>query len=250
MTFDPARLADDLARAELSASPIPLVTTRFPSMSWSDARAIARARDAKRINDGDVLIGYKLGWTSAVMREALGIERPNWGTLWRSQIVDGSSSLTGLIHPKLEPELVYRCRADLDGGATSASVDADGAWALGIEVVDPRWPTYEFDLLDNTADNSSGARVAFGPFSRLATPAEIEVEFDDDFTRVTGRGANAMGDPRQAVAWLANSLAEEGAALRSGDIVFTGGLTAPMDLVAGRTYTVRAAGLTTVALPA
>ena len=38
----------------------------------------------------------------------------------------------------------------------------------------------------------------------------------------TGRGADALGDPRAALAWIANNHAAQGAALRAGDVVTTG----------------------------
>src|SRR5688572_16806283 len=46
-----------------------------PTLDWADARLIAQQRDAIRRDEGDTPIGYKLGWTSAAMREALGIDR-------------------------------------------------------------------------------------------------------------------------------------------------------------------------------
>jgi 2-keto-4-pentenoate hydratase len=249
MSVDPAQLAAELARAEDTATPVPLLTSRFPSLSWSDARAIARSRDIERAEAGDIMIGYKLGWTSAVMRQTLGIEHPNWGTLWQSQLVRDRLNLGTLIHPKIEPELVYRCGIDLDGDTTAPTVAASpGTWALGLEVVDPRWPSYQFDLLDNTADNSSCARIVVAQFGPLTGPAEVHIELSDGTTTLTGEGSNAMGDPCEAIAWLARSLAGEGQTLRADDIVFTGGLTAPLDLAAGRRYSVRSPSLSRVEL--
>ena len=249
MRFDPAQLAAELIEAQRTATPTPLLTSRFPDLTWDEARVIARATDALRVEAGEILIGYKLGWTSAAMREALGIGQPNWGTLWQSQVSHGSLELASLIHPKIEPELVYRCGADLDGNATAAVVAATpGSWALGLEVVDPRWPSYDFDLLDNTADNSSCARVVIGELGPVAAPAEVHVEFSDGVSTRLGVGSNAMGDPCEAVAWLARSLATEGLALRAGDIVFTGGLTAPHDVEAGTTYSLHSTALPSVDL--
>ena len=52
----------------------------------------------------------------------------------------------------------------------------------------------------------------------------------------TGPGSQAMGSPGEAVAWLVRSLSDEGLILRRGEIVFTGGLTAPFDAERGKTY--------------
>ena len=236
------RLAADLRRAERSATPVDLLTDRHPNFSWDDARAVARATDRLRVTEGDTMIGYKLGWTSAAMRSALGIDRPNWGTLWDSQIATGELVTNELIHPKAEPELVYRVPAAA-GGVVPADPDEvagwNGEWALGIEVVDPRFADYGFRWLDNTADNSSAARVVIGSFATIDTvePGTVTVEFSDAHDVRRGVGDNAMGNPYAAIAWLARSLRAEGTGLVAGQVVFTGGLTAPFDVRAGERYT-------------
>lgn len=248
--FDPDAVAAELAEGERAAAPAPLLTGRWPDLTWTDARAVATARDRLRRIAGEAQIGYKLGWTSAAMREALGIDRPNWGTLWDTHRIDGGAvDLGELIHPKVEPELVYCGPGGLGSDATAEDIaESGGEWALGLEIVDPRFPSYDFDWLDNTADNSSAARVVMGEFRPLAEPAGVPVTFDAGGEPRAGVGGNAMGDPREAVAWLARSLAAEGASLAAGDIVFTGGLTAPFDLEAGATYTLRSPDLPTLTL--
>jgi 2-keto-4-pentenoate hydratase len=249
MPVNTSRLAAELRDAEHSARPIECFTDRFADFTWHDARNIARARDGLRVEAGEVQIGFKLGWTSAAMREALGIQQPNWGTLWQSQVVTGRLDLVDLIHPKVEPELVFRSSRDLHGDLTGADIaTSGGTWALGVEVVDPRWPSFDFDFLDNTADNSSGARVAIGTSAPVAQPADVAVEFTDGSISHSGDGSNAMGDPNDAVAWLVRSLAEERAHLPAGHIVFTGGLTAPYDITPDRTYTLTSATLPPVSL--
>jgi 2-keto-4-pentenoate hydratase len=252
--FDADEIARRLRWAEEEVRPLPLLTEHHPGLCWDDAREVARARDRLRREDGDEQIGYKLGWTSAVMREALGIERPNWGTLWESQRLPESVDARRFLHAKVEPELVYLCGHDLAGAVTTDQVTAacDG-WALGLEVVDPRWPGFSFDWLDNTADNSSGAGVRCGGFDVLEiAPATTTVEFHaltpDEEVRRDGVGADAMGDPLEAVTWLVHALAEEGETVRAGQIVFTGGLTAPVDLVAGTTLRLSSEQLPTVEL--
>jgi len=232
-------LANELRRAESSMVPVDLLTNRYPDLTWQDARSIALATDQIRLRDGDTPIGYKLGWTSAAMREALGIERPNWGTLWRSQVAN-ELDLSQLIHPKIEPELVFRSAVDLTGSPSADDIsETRGSWALGLEVVDPRFPDYGFGWLDNTADNSSAARVVVGDFAVVDDPASIVVEFTDGSEVRHGSGANAMGDPNAAIAWLVTSLGEEGAAILAGQLIFTGGLTAPWDVAPLVTYTLR-----------
>jgi 2-keto-4-pentenoate hydratase len=47
-----------------------------------------------------------------------------------------------------------------------------------------------------------------------------------------------MGSPAAAVAWLVGRLDEEGERLEPGDLVYTGGLAAPFDVLPGHRYTV------------
>ncbi len=250
------QLATELYCAETSGGSVDLFTARYPELTWDDARAIARRRDELRRNAGETFIGYKLGWTSAAMREALGIDRPNWGTLWASQFTgeDGSAVMvTRLRHPKLEPEIVHVVGADLPGADTTAGdvLAADGSWTIGLEVVNPRFPDYHFDWLDNTADNSSAQAVAHSRFRKIeGDPSEIEVTLTAGDHVATGTGAQAMGSPAEAVAWLARALAEEETILRQGDRVFTGGLTPPVDVVEGHDYQVRSPGFERLRLKA
>ncbi len=242
--FSPEALADELRTAERDRRGVALPTDRFPDFDWEAARATARARDDLRIADGDRLVGYKLGWTSAAMREALGIDQPNWGTLWASQVLGPTAPLDTMIHPKVEPEFVYVAASPLSGEVTTdAVVEACEGWAVGLEVVDPRFPSFDFRWLDNTADNSSAAGIRTGrylPADRLVgiDPARFELTITDGTESRTGTGERAMGSPVEAVAWLVRQLAAEGNRLDAGHIVYTGGITAPFDLTAGFVYTV------------
>lgn len=236
---DPSDLAAQLREAEPGDGYVPLFTERFPGFSLEDARAVAMARDEMRRADGDEQIGYKLGWTSTAMREALGIKRPNWGTLWESQRVGSTMDLSRYRHPKIEPELVYIAGADLQGPVTTVEVrETAAAWAVGLEIVDPRFIDFNFDWLDNTADNSSAAGVAIGPST---TPPETDpaiwtLVFGDGNEERTGRGDVVMGSPLEAVAWLVRSLADIGERLTEGMVVFTGGMAAPFDVTSGHQY--------------
>lgn len=241
--IDHEGLAAELDRARTTASPVPLITGRHPDLQWSDARAIARHTDRLRLLAGETQIGWKLGWTSEAMRTALGIDRPNWGTLWNTQWAEGDLRIDDFLHPKVEPELVWQSPADLTGVVSARDVErVGGAWAVGIEVVDPRFPSFDFDALDNTADNSSSSAIRVGEFADTGDRdvSRVMVTFSDGSERRSGPGSQAMGSPWEAIAWLVRSLDDEGLHVRAGDIVFTGGLTAPFDVHRAMTYSVEA----------
>lgn len=209
------------------------------SSSWDlnakDAWQVARARDARRRASGLRQSGYKLGWTSAAMRDALGISAPNYGSLWDYMAVQESVDLRRLIHPKAEPEFAFRADSLLEGPRmTEDDVLGSGVWAVAIEVVDPRWTSYSFTWADNTADGSSAARYSVGPWSTpLSNPADWCLAMSAGQTVVSGRGEAALGSPALAVVFLVQALYEAGEKLRPGMVVLTGGVTAPIDLFPG-----------------
>ena len=185
------------------------------------------------------------------MREALGIDRPNWGTLWRSQRVGHHLDLARLRHAKVEPEIVYIAGSQIRGNDVSVAdvVDNASGWAIGIEVVHPRWASYAFTWLDNTADNSSAAAIAVGSARQIDVGlSSVEVTFSDGDDTRTGRGDQAMGAPAEAVAWLVRELASENRSVDAGQIVFTGGLTAPFDATGSSRFTATSSHLGSVEL--
>jgi 2-keto-4-pentenoate hydratase len=222
-------LARRLVAAERSRTPIAPLTDEHPDLTLEDAYGIQvlllEARKGERT-------GYKLGFTSAPMREQMGIAGPNHGRLTADMRVDRQPiALSALIHPRVEPEVAVLVERDLTGPGVSAPHARSAVrWAMpALEVVDSRFRDYRFRLPDNTADNSSAARFVLGEprsLEDLADLRSVEVAlFRDDERLDSGFGSNAMGDPLEAVAWLANALCERGTTLEAGSVVLTGGLT-------------------------
>jgi 2-keto-4-pentenoate hydratase len=188
------------------------------------AYAIQRELTARREARGARRIGWKLGYTSAVMREQMGVDSPNLGPLLDSMVIaPGAAVPAHLVQPRVEPEI---------GIVIGADGRPAGARAV-LEVVDSVWRDYRFTLAANTADGSSAAGVVVG--DRLegdlaALPVEL---WRDGALEAHGRGDAAMGHPHTAVAWLEGELAARGEALEEGDLVITGGLTRAVPLERG-----------------
>jgi 2-keto-4-pentenoate hydratase len=60
-------------------------------------------------------------------------------------------------------------------------------------------------------------------------------EKNGDIT-ATGAGAAVLGNPAQAVAWLANTLAQYGISLKAGEFIMAGALTAALSIKAGDNF--------------
>jgi 2-keto-4-pentenoate hydratase len=230
------RLALELDRAELDRVGLRPLTKRPSGVTRDEAWRIASARDRLRAARGEVRTGYKLGWTSEAMRRALGVDEPNFGTLWAyMRVDDGVLDLARLIHPKAEPEVAFVADVVLQGaGITADDVVGGGRWAVAVEVVDPRWTAWDFDWLDNTADGSSAAAYVVGAFhSPGVRPETFRLTMEAGAVTREGTGEAAMGSPAEAVAYLVRQLHDRQEALQPGMVVLTGGITAPIDLTAG-----------------
>jgi 2-keto-4-pentenoate hydratase len=220
------------------------------TLSLTDAYAVQERLTALRLGEGRHRIGWKLGYTSAAMREQMGVHEPNFGPLLDDMVVrDGIAG--GYLHPRVEPEIGIVLAHDLAG--TGLGLDeVAGAVAevrACLEVVDSIWRDYRFTAAQNTADGSSAAGVVIGPALDVAPLAchRVAVELTGDGASLaSATAAAAGGHPLHGVAWLVEQLAARGQCLRAGELVITGGLTAAAPLQAGRTLAARFDTTTTV----
>lgn len=187
-------------------------------------------------------VGWKIGCTSPVMQELLGIDHPCAGGVLEqgTRTREGQFDRANDRQLGVECELAVRLRTELrpeDGPLTpERAAAAVGACAAAIEVVDDRYS--DFRTLGTPtliADDFFGAgcvlaqEVELDP-SRLK---EAELSMTIDGRQIgSGRGSDILGDPLIALAWLATVLAEQGRGLRAGDFVLLGSVV-PVQWIEG-----------------
>ncbi len=234
--LDPVAAAGVLRRARRTGLTFDVLLSAELSLSLADAYRVQDQVTALRLADGERLAGWKLGYTSAVMRAQMGVESPNFGPLTDAMLLGSPALLpAGALQPRVEPEIGLRLGRGLTAPCSveSALAACDAALAC-LEIVDSVWSGYRFTLEDNTADGSSAAWVAVGPSLPLEDLASLPVELSVDGQVVErGTGAAAGGHPAAGLVWLAEQLAGSGGALEPGDLVITGGLTSARPLEAG-----------------
>ena len=127
-------------------------------------------------------------------------------------------------------------------------MQAIDAYLPAIEIVDDRysdWQTIGAPTL--VADDFFAAGCVLGkPVARSVAPDLLEVigrAVINDVEVSRGTGADVLGHPHHALAWLANHLAEEGRSLHAGQIVLTGSLVKTIWLAAGDRVTMELEGL-------
>ena len=234
-------LAEELHSALDEHRVVEPLSVRHPGISIADAYAIQQLLTARRVGAGERIVGRKIGVTSQAVMTMLGVDQPDFGTLFDTmQHVDGGTvSAASLIQPKAEAEIAFRLKRDLQGPGVMASdvLAATDCVMACFEVVDSRIRDWRIRIQDTVADNAScGVFVlnATGVDPRdvdlLACPMQME---KNGIVVASGNGKATMGSPLEAVAWLANELGRLGVTLRAGEIVLSGALGAMVPVVAG-----------------
>jgi 2-keto-4-pentenoate hydratase len=234
VTIDATGTADELYKAARTRTPIPPHTHPHPDMTVADAYAIQQALCERLLADGDRVVGYKLGLTSAPMQQMFGVNEPDYAPVLASGVVDDGAAVEcgRFIQPKAEAEIALVLDRPLTGpGVTTleAARAIAGATAA-IEIVDSRIEDWKIKLPDTIADMASSGAVVLS--SRLVPLDDVDLRLvgmvvtRNGQLAGTGAGAAALGHPVQAVAWLANTLAPYGVSLEAGRFVMTGALHA------------------------
>jgi len=240
----PQLMAEALRAAARDRTPIRPFTKQNPFLST----AVGYATQELVVGDRRV-VGIKLGMTSKVKRDALGIREPVYGRITEDMLVPPGQPITvaELIHPRAEPELALVVGRPIPPGADVAAVlAAIDAVYPAIEVADSRY-SEPFRLVDSVADNAGAARVVLGDQPRKPDDlVDLHVlgcvfEFPGGFD--TAAGGAAMGHPAAALAWLAGALAARDDRIEPGTVVLTGGLTAAVPLRVGERLTAEFDGL-------
>ena len=243
---DPRTMAAALLAAARDRTPIRPFSKQNPFLST----AVGYATQELVVGDKRV-VGIKLGMTSKVKRDALGIREPVYGRITEEMLVPPGQPITvaELIHPRAEPELALVVGRPIPPGADVAAVlAAIDAVYPAIEVADSRYAE-PFRLVDSVADNAGAARVVLGAPRKPAELVDLHVlgcvfGFPGGFD--TAAGGAAMGHPAAALAWLAGALAARDDRIEPGTLVLTGGLTAAVPLRAGDRLTAEFDGLDAV----
>ena len=179
--------------------------------------------------------GYKLGCTTPVMQEMLGVDAPVYGGVRAGDVHPSGGALqaSGFRLPGIECEIAVRLGADIDArGRASSREEAAEAIAEAmpaIEIVDNRygdWSALGTPTL--IADDFFQAACILGQPARERDPMALDTvtgrTLIDGAETGRGRGADVLGHPLDAVAWLAGALGRQGAILRAGELVMTGSL--------------------------
>ena len=251
MTASISDISQELYTALVDKKTLIPITTEFPNFSIDDAYEVSKQFLAKRINNGEKVIGKKIGVTSKVVQEMLGVHQPDFGFLTDAmQVQNGSQvDLASLIQPRAEAEIAFILSESLNGPRITRDdvISATSAIVPCFEIVDSRINNWEIKIQDTIADNASCGIFCLS--DTYVDPKKFDLAlleatvFKNGNQISSGLGSAVQGHPAEAVAWLANTLGNYGISLDEGDIILSGSLVPLEPIISGDQFSMEIAGI-------
>jgi 2-keto-4-pentenoate hydratase len=221
------------------------------------AYAVQQGLVQKRLAAGARVVGRKIGATSKAVQDQLGVDQPDFGYLLDDMDVSGRSpiSMATLLQPRVEAEVAFRLSADIapetEDEITLPAVRAAVEVALpALEIVDSRIAGWDITFTDTVADCASSALYVVGDDGRTLDelePVDVEMTLTvNGEVRSSGNGAACLGDPLEALRWLAVQCHRFGDPLRAGQVVLSGALGPFVPFAAGDRVTASISGFETL----
>ncbi len=246
--------ANQLHAAAATGTPCEPVRNALPTATPDDAYAIQHLNTSRYVREGRVIVGRKIGLTSVAVQKQLGVDQPDFGTLFADMaFADGETLPWRLMaQAKVEAEVALVLARDLPSETVTSVQMLDAvAYALpAIEVVGSRIARWDIKAVDTISDNASSGVFVLGH-----TPVRLR---DVDLRLVgmvmerrgepvaVGAGAACLGHPLNAALWLARKMAQLGTPLRAGDTVLSGALGPMVAASPGDVFEARIEGLGSV----
>jgi len=233
MSWDVNRAATELLAREDERRDGGPITDDWPDLDLATAYAVQDETLRRRLDRGETLIGIKLGLTSRAKQRRMGIEVPLVAWLTDAMLLPAGEPVpqSALVHPRIEPEIVFVMGRRLAGPGVSAAQALAAVATVhgGAEVIDSRYRDFKFTLPDVVADNASSGAFVTGPIG--LPPAALDLAMEAVLLEVDGQivdsatGAAVQGHPAEALALAVNDLGRRGLAVEAGWLVLTGGMT-------------------------
>lgn len=246
--------AYELDRALQERAPRPPVRTVLTDLT--SAYSVQERVIALRESAINPRIGRKVGLTSPSVQAQLGVDQPDFGVLLQDMLLreDATVPTADLIAPRIEAEIAFILARDVDSIDRASVLDAVEYAVPALEIVDSRIANWDISIIDTVADNASSAYFVLGD-ARIPLDAVDTVAAEMTLTRngepaSTGNGAACLGDPLNALVWVAETAAQLGRPLRAGEIVMSGALGPMVPIHPGDVFSATVSGLGTVSITA
>jgi 2-keto-4-pentenoate hydratase len=225
-----------LSEAQATRMPCAPVRDLIGTDDLEAAYAVQQGLVQARIAGGARVVGRKIGATSEAVQSQLGVDQPDFGYLLDDMDVsprDGRSgpiSMRTLLQPRVEAEVAFVLARDVDDEDITLDVvrDAVDVALPALEIVDSRIADWRIGFTDTVADNASSGLFVVGTDGQKLDdlePREVTMSLTiNGEERSAGTGAACLGDPLEALRWLAVQAQRFGDPLRAGHLILSGAL--------------------------
>lgn len=236
------QIAAQLDASEQSREQIRQVSLQYPDMTMDDAYAIQNAWVKRKVANGRVVRGHKVGLTSRAMQLASNINEPDFGVLLDDMFyTDGAAlPMERFIVPRVEVELAFVLGTDLNGpGVTLMDVLRATEYVVpALEIIDARFHQVDPEtkvtrkVFDTISDNAANAAIVTG--GRPVKVDELDLRWvgagliRNGIIEETGLALGVLNHPGNGVVWLANKLGSLGVGLKAGQVILSGSFTRPV----------------------
>ncbi|WP_166305207.1 2-keto-4-pentenoate hydratase [Bradyrhizobium sp. 26S5] len=232
-SIDIACAARSLRRAARMGNAIAPLRETFPQMTAAEAYAIQRLNTEHRVSEqGARIVGCKIGLTAKAVQAQLGVDQPDFGMLFDDMGFGDAEpiSMRGLLQPKVEAEVAFVLGRDLDmdNPGHVDVIQAIDHLLPALEIVGSRIANWNIRFVDTVADNASSSAYVLGGMPKRLSDVDLRlcgmVMNRRGEPVSVGAGAACLGNPLNAVVWLARTMAALGQPLRAGHLVLSGAL--------------------------
>jgi len=229
-----------LSEAQATGVPCAPVRDLIGTDHLPSAYAVQQGLVQGRLAAGATVVGRKIGATSEAVQRQLGVDQPDFGYLFDDMDVSagaadgaGPISMRTLLQPRVEGEVAFVLARDINP-ADEAEItlelvrDAVEVALPALEIVDSRIADWAIGFTDTVADNASSGLFVVGTEGRSLDelePRDVEMSLTiNGEVRSEGNGAACLGDPLEALRWLAVQAYRFGDPLRAGHLILSGAL--------------------------
>lgn len=249
-----AQAADRLREANVTGAPVAPVRDLIGPADVRAAYAVQWMLAEERVAAGAVVVGRKIGLTSRAVQEQMGVDQPDFGILFAdmAHLDGGTIPFSAVLQPRAEAEIAFVLKEDLvvgelDRDQVRTAIDYGVA---ALEICGSRIENWDISFADTVADNASAGAYVLGTECKHLDdfdPVAVEMSMTIDGEVVsTGVGAASLGDPVNAVVWLARRARELGNPLRAGQVILSGAMGPMRPVGPGAAVSCAVTGLGTV----
>ena len=253
--LDIRRKAEGIAGLFRARRPIDILPAELMPGTLEEAYRVRQTLEEIEAGTRGSVAGYKIGLTTPIMQRLCGVDEPVYGAIFGNEVHHRRAELAARDYCRLgiETEIALRLGEDMPPGSAGGSWRDRVAGAVesciaAIELLEDLHHDYKrLSAPAMVAGNVWNAGIVIGApvvdWRRLDL-AQLTARLSINGREIgQGKGGDVMGNPLNALAWLAEARAAAGVPLRRGAIVMIGSMVPIQFLSAGDRAVVEVEGL-------